>query len=50
MRQTLDYLDPIKNPKEHKSAPFHISFDIDAMEPYLAEATGTIYRGGLSLR
>ncbi len=42
MRQTIDYLDP-KGDK-----PFHISFDIDALDPHLAFGTGTKFRGGLS--
>lgn len=44
MRQSLEYLDA------KGSAPFHISFDIDAMDPEYSQATGTIYRGGLNYR
>jgi arginase len=48
MRQALEYLDPKLTSKE--SAPFHISFDIDAMDPKFCQATGTKYRGGLTPR
>jgi len=41
MRQAIDYLDP-KGDK-----PFHISFDIDAIDPAGATGTGTKFRGGL---
>jgi arginase len=41
MRQTIEYLDP-KGDK-----PFHISFDVDAIDPHDASETGTKFRGGL---
>lgn len=41
MRQAIEYLDP-KGDK-----PFHISFDIDAIDPAVAIGTGTKFRGGL---
>lgn len=44
MNQTINYLDP-KN--QH---PFHLSFDIDAVDPDIAGQTGTRYRYGLSGR
>jgi arginase len=40
--QAIDYLDP------KGERPFHISFDIDAMDPSLAQGTGTKFRGGLN--
>ena len=42
MRQAFDYLDPAGD------KPFHISFDIDAIDPHVAFGTGTKFRGGLS--
>lgn len=30
--------------------PLHLSFDIDAIDPQYARATGTVVRGGLSYR
>lgn len=44
MTQALKYLDPKGN------SPFHISFDLDAVDPYQASQTGTVYRDGLSHR
>ena len=41
MRQAIAYLDP-KGDK-----PFHISFDVDAVEPINCLGTGTKFRGGL---
>ena len=41
MRQAIQYLDPIGD------KPFHISFDIDAIDPTGAIGTGTKFRGGL---
>ncbi|KAJ8600763.1 hypothetical protein CTAYLR_006101 [Chrysophaeum taylorii] len=32
------------------SPPLHLSFDIDAIDPQIAPATGTVVRGGLSFR
>lgn len=40
--QAIDYLDP------NGERPFHISFDIDAIDPSLAQGTGTKFRGGLN--
>jgi arginase len=42
MRQAVHYLDPVGD------KPFHISFDIDAIDPHIAFGTGTKFRGGLS--
>ena len=36
--------------KHQPTRPLHISFDIDAVDPVLAPATGTAVRGGLSFR
>lgn len=44
MEMAMEYLDP-KN-----CSPFHISFDIDAMDPSIAEGTGTKFRDGLNHR
>lgn len=44
MTQAIKYLDPNGN------SPFHISFDLDAVDPYQASQTGTMYRTGLSHR
>ncbi len=44
MTQTLQYLDP------NGTAPFHISYDIDGVDPYVANQTGTVFRHGLSPR
>lgn len=44
MRQAISYLDAQGN------SPFHISFDIDAVDPVFCEGTGTKYRGGLTPR
>ena len=46
MKRTLDYLDP----KDDPNNVFHISFDIDGIDPKHAPATGTTNRGGLSVR
>jgi len=36
---------------EHlQGRPIHMSFDIDAVDPYFAPSTGTLVRGGLSYR
>jgi len=36
---------------EHlQGRPIHMSFDIDAVDPYFAPATGTLVRGGLNYR
>jgi arginase len=42
VRQAHAYLDPVGD------KPFHISFDIDAIDPNIAFGTGTKFRGGLS--
>lgn len=44
MRQSIDYLDP-KN-----ESPFHLSFDVDAIDPELVSQTGTRFRYGLTGR
>lgn len=44
MTMAMEYLDP-KN-----ESPFHISFDIDAMDPRIAPHTGTLYKSGLNER
>ena len=41
MRQAIDYLD------KEGDKPFHISFDVDAIDPMGAVGTGTKFRGGL---
>lgn len=46
MNRTLSYLDPHHN----QNTPFHISFDIDGVDPAYASATGTTNRGGLTPR
>ena len=42
MTQALKYLDP------KQESPFHISFDIDGIDPYQVSQTGTVFRDGLS--
>jgi hypothetical protein len=42
MEMTLDYLGP--------NTPLHLSFDVDALDPTVAPATGTPVRGGLTFR
>ena len=44
MKQTVNYLDP-----ENKS-PFHISFDVDGIDPDSLGQTGTLFRDGLTPR
>lgn len=44
MNQAIQYLDP------KGKYPFHISFDLDVMDPYLVNQTGTTYRDGLNHR
>jgi arginase family enzyme len=44
MTDAMKYLDKEGN------APFHISFDLDAVDPYQVSQTGTMYRDGLSHR
>ncbi len=41
VRQAINYLDP------NGDKPFHISFDVDAIDPNQCLATGTKFRGGL---
>jgi len=36
--------------KQHPTRPLHLSFDIDAIDPVHAPATGTAVRGGLTFR
>eukprot|EP00557_Chaetoceros_sp_GSL56_P007262 CAMPEP_0176489794 /NCGR_PEP_ID=MMETSP0200_2-20121128/7501_1 /TAXON_ID=947934 /ORGANISM="Chaetoceros sp., Strain GSL56" /LENGTH=380 /DNA_ID=CAMNT_0017887005 /DNA_START=46 /DNA_END=1189 /DNA_ORIENTATION=- len=45
MEQTLDYL-----LCKDSERPLHLSYDIDAVDPILAPATGTAVRGGLTYR
>ena len=45
MDKALDYL-----LKDDPSRPLHLSYDIDAVDPMLAPATGTKVRGGLTYR
>ena len=42
MEMVLDYLGP--------DIPLHLSFDVDALDPTVAPATGTPVRGGLTFR
>ena len=42
MEMTLDYLG--------HDCPLHLSFDVDALDPSVAPATGTPVRGGLTFR
>lgn len=44
MKQTVEYLDP-----ENKY-PFHISFDVDGIDPDVLSQTGTRFRYGLTPR
>jgi arginase len=44
MSQALEYLDPKGN------SPFHISFDVDSLDPSVFTQTGTQFRNGLSAR
>lgn len=44
MTQTINYLDP-----ENKH-PFHLSFDVDGIDPEVVTQTGTLFRYGLSAR
>jgi arginase len=44
MRQTMEYLDP------KGDSPFHISFDVDGLDPEYFSQTGTLFRHGLSAR
>lgn len=44
MSQTINYLDP------DGKHPFHLSFDVDGMDPLTVSQTGTLYRYGLSPR
>ncbi|KAI2500049.1 Arginase family [Fragilaria crotonensis] len=36
--------------KDDPNRPLHLSYDIDAVDPFLAPATGTAVRGGLNFR
>ena len=44
MRQTIEYLDP------KKESPFHLSFDVDGIDPEFVGQTGALCRYGLSGR
>lgn len=44
MQQAIQYLDP------KGDAPFHISFDVDGLDPDCFNQTGTLFRYGLSPR
>ncbi len=44
VQQAINYLDPKGN------SPFHISFDVDALDPLYFNQTGTLFRYGLSPR
>ena len=44
MTQAIQYLDPKGN------SPFHISFDVDSLDPSVFSQTGTLFRYGLSAR
>ena len=45
MEMALEYL-----LKQNTNRPLHVSYDIDAVDPVLAPATGTAVRGGLTFR
>ena len=45
LQEATDYL-----LKDHPQRPLHLSYDIDAVDPLLAPATGTTVRGGLTYR
>ena len=45
LEKSLLYLNP-----NNENIPFHVSFDIDALEPSLAPGTGTTARGGLTYK
>lgn len=44
MKQTVEYLDP------EKKHPFHLSFDVDGIDPEALSQTGTLFREGLTPR
>lgn len=44
MKQAIEYLDP------RGDCPFHISFDVDALDPHVFSQTGTLFRNGLTSR
>ena len=44
MKQAIEYLDP------KGDAPFHISFDVDGLDPDVFNQTGTLFRYGLTPR
>ncbi len=44
MTQAIQYLDP------KGDSPFHISFDVDSLDPGTFSQTGTLFRYGLSAR
>lgn len=43
-------LDHINCGPGQEGMPIHLSFDVDALDPYVAPSTGTPVRGGLTLR
>lgn len=44
MTKTLEYLDPTEK------SPFHLSFDVDGIDPEVVGQTGTRFRYGISAR
>ncbi|CAM9521120.1 unnamed protein product [Ectocarpus fasciculatus] len=50
MELALEALGVTENGDEEGGAPLHLSFDIDAVDPKVAPATGTVVRGGLNYR
>ena len=44
MKQAIEYLDP------KGDSPFHISFDVDGLDPTCFNQTGTLFRYGLTPR
>jgi len=44
VEMALDYVNP------NRDRPIHLSFDVDALDPSVAPATGTPVRGGLTFR
>ncbi|KAJ2813775.1 Arginase, catabolizes arginine to ornithine and urea [Coemansia furcata] len=44
VEMALDHVNP------HRTRPIHMSFDVDALDPSVAPATGTPVRGGLTFR
>ncbi|OMH85626.1 Arginase [Zancudomyces culisetae] len=44
VEMALDYVNP------NRDLPIHLSYDVDAMDPSVVQATGTPVRGGLTFR